>query len=291
MIARDIYFTHIRFYHTMTLIKSKHYSRSISKSKTSIDSQNFSTSYFSAHSIKCAEIASSIIADSRDGILTINQDKQPLMGAHVEYMCEQMDSMFVKVTNKSILLDPSPSGFECSMLLRSWPIGDVTLHGKLLHTKKRSQIVSSFKNRCDQKLTRFRRKDHVRVFRIIIDNCLLSFNYDLNDKNNLLSINDLIKAQTTDMTKYIRRFIAQVNDKLWSEVNSIASDALGIENVSNAELLWIDRVGIYVGLTHPKNKLLRIPFLRYCRDERDLCSQFTMLSQVSWNRQNMIKNS
>eukprot|EP00747_Dinoflagellata_sp_TGD_P161212 gnl/TRDRNA2_/TRDRNA2_178059_c0_seq1.p3 gnl/TRDRNA2_/TRDRNA2_178059_c0~~gnl/TRDRNA2_/TRDRNA2_178059_c0_seq1.p3 ORF type:complete len:295 (-),score=-16.94 gnl/TRDRNA2_/TRDRNA2_178059_c0_seq1:1033-1917(-) len=286
-----IYFIDIKFNHNLILTNLKSKPRFISKSKTTVKKKFDSTSYFSAHSIKCADVAKSIVTLSKKGILTINQEKQPPVAALVEYYCEKKETMFVKVTEKSYSLNPSPLGSECSLLVRSWPIGDITIFGKLTHTEKEPQKFSSSKDRSNYKSSRLFRKDLVRVYRITIDNCLLSFNYDINDKNKLISADDLVKAQSTDMTRYIRRFIAQVNEKLWKDVNSIASDALGIKNISNAELLWIDRVGVYIVLSRPKNHLLRVPFLRYVRDERDLCSQFTMLSQVSWDRQTKIKNS
>ena len=51
-----------------------------------------------------------------------------------------------------------------------------------------------------------------------------------------------------------------------------------------AELLWVDRLGLYV-FVKPLGELgqaIRMPFTRPVRDERDARSMLTLMAQQSW---------
>ncbi len=60
--------------------------------------------------------------------------------------------------------------------------------------------------------------------------------------------------------------------------------ALGItfEDMSYAELLWVDYLGAYVKAAghDGEARVLRVPFLRPVADDRDARSVLTMMSQV-----------
>jgi hypothetical protein len=51
-----------------------------------------------------------------------------------------------------------------------------------------------------------------------------------------------------------------------------------------AELLWLDRLGMYVRAEHLGRQptVVRVPFYRAVLDERDARSVLTMASHISW---------
>lgn len=61
-----------------------------------------------------------------------------------------------------------------------------------------------------------------------------------------------------------------------------------LSQMSYAELLWVDRLGMYVRIEMSDGSIepqvVRVPFYRPVLDERDARSVITMAAQIAWER-------
>ena len=69
-----------------------------------------------------------------------------------------------------------------------------------------------------------------------------------------------------------------------SLTNTCLHDVQPFDALQAAELLWVDRLGLYV-FVKPLGEMgsaIRMPFVRPVRDERDARSMLTLMAQQSW---------
>ena len=60
------------------------------------------------------------------------------------------------------------------------------------------------------------------------------------------------------------------------------------ESLAYAEMLWVDRLGVYLRAAMQDGgppRDLRVPFVREVEDEREARSAVTMMAQVAWESQ------
>merc|ERR1712224_259210 len=273
-------------YRMFFFLKKLHYSNIFSHPKSSSFYENniyvihavknSSISYFSASLPNCAEFARSMVSLSSNGVLSLNQKGLPI-GIHVDHNIDLNGVISFKIAEKLLFSNIGLCGSKCSLLIRSWPVGHVIILGTFDYIDN-----TSICNSTDPLLNK---QSSNKICQIFIDSFMLSSNYNMTEKNTNINTDRFKEAETDVLLNCARRIVANINRKQWDEVNLIAADVMNISHKSiDAELLWIDRLGLYVGVCKPENKLLRVPFMRAVRDECDAYSQFTMLSQVAWER-------
>ncbi|MEW5298625.1 MAG: hypothetical protein WDW36_001722 [Sanguina aurantia] len=97
-------------------------------------------------------------------------------------------------------------------------------------------------------------------------------------------------AEPDVLRKAAAELVATWNNDRAEDIYRIVSDFLSVPltEMSYAELLWVDRLGMYVRIELSDSSLapqvIRVPFYRPVLDERDARSVITMAAQIAWER-------
>mmetsp|Transcript_11066 Transcript_11066/g.26230 ORF Transcript_11066/g.26230 Transcript_11066/m.26230 type:complete len:335 (+) Transcript_11066:122-1126(+) len=83
--------------------------------------------------------------------------------------------------------------------------------------------------------------------------------------------------------------VAYMNRERPLDIARITGDAIedgNIDDVESAELLWVDRLGVYIlANVKDQDRILRVNFAHEATDERDAKSSLTMMAQIAWENE------
>lgn len=127
-------------------------------------------------------------------------------------------------------------------------------------------------------------------YRLIIERCFYVGGMGSACKAEDLSAEEYKSAEADPLKDHAAALVNYQNKERTEDVLRIASFALGVslEKLEGAQLLWVDRLGIYLfaaTVGGPGAQVVRVTFAREVTDERDAQSTLTMLAQVAWERE------
>jgi hypothetical protein len=247
------------------------------------------TSNKSTSELEPAKVAMTIISLTKDGTLSVCNKSGLPIGIHTSYTLNDDQTIYVELDNAIV---PKDHSGLCSLLLHSCPLGQVTLVGTLLTHEPIFCDGNTITSLSDEGNSFVITKGPKLVRKILVDSCHCLRYYVSPDNENktIIAAKEVWDAQADSLSTCAQCLVSEMNNNNWADINRMAADALNIKyNSVDAEMLWIDQAGLYLGVYSPDKKLIRIPFSRVVRDKRDACSILTMLSQVAWERESNYK--
>lgn len=127
-------------------------------------------------------------------------------------------------------------------------------------------------------------------FRLVIDQCFFVGGLGYESVAEHLTADSYKAAQPDPLRRDAPLLVATFNRDRTEDVLRIGAFAVGspIEQTYLAELLWIDKQGVYLSVTTNEDStatIARVTFHRPVLDERDARSVLTLLAQVAWERE------
>jgi len=124
-------------------------------------------------------------------------------------------------------------------------------------------------------------------FKLNVESCVYYGGLDHAVHGLTISGEDYRSAEADILRHNATELITCWNNDRAEDIYRIVSHHLGVPliEMQYAELLWLDRLGMYVRteVVGRQPTVLRIPFYRAVLDERDARSVITMSSQMAWD--------
>lgn len=125
-----------------------------------------------------------------------------------------------------------------------------------------------------------------QLVKLTVDSCIYYGGLDHAAHGQLVSGDEYRSAEPDLLRRSATDLINTWNNERAEDIYRIVAGHLGVPLVemSYAELLWVDRLGMYVRaeVFGRSATVVRIPFYRAVLDERDARSVVTMASHISW---------
>mmetsp|Transcript_22362 Transcript_22362/g.48873 ORF Transcript_22362/g.48873 Transcript_22362/m.48873 type:complete len:294 (-) Transcript_22362:94-975(-) len=215
-----------------------------------------------------AETARTIVDIVSEGTLsTLNADGFPV-GSPVSYTIDKSGQALVTLNKDTLEMQNLASNSRCSLTVQptSFParaVASVTLMGKIdVADKAESQ------------------------FQFEVEKALYYGGLDQSAKVQELGAADFWAAEPDVLRKFAPELVKSWNEDRAEDIYRIVSHHLQVPltEMTYAELLWVDRLGMYVRseVTGREPEVVRVPFYRAVLDERDVRSVITMASQIAW---------
>ncbi|KAL6760473.1 glutamyl-tRNA reductase binding protein [Haematococcus lacustris] len=217
-----------------------------------------------------AETARTVVDICQDGILsTIASDGSPI-GTPVAFHLDKAGHPCLRLADGSLELQNLARDGRCSLqvqptALPARAVASVTLVGRLQPAAHQDAHV------------------------LEVNTCLYFGGLDQSGVS--VSGEEFRAAEPDVLRRHADELIRTWNDERAEDIYRIVSHHLGIPltEMSYAELLWLDRLGMYVRTEAAGHlagtTVVRVPFYRAVLDERDARSVLTMAAQVSWERE------
>ncbi|KAK9806842.1 hypothetical protein WJX72_004618 [[Myrmecia] bisecta] len=126
-------------------------------------------------------------------------------------------------------------------------------------------------------------------YRLNLDRCFYVAGMGAPCKAETLSAADYSAAEPDPLRECAPLLVGHFNSARSEDVMRIGAFAAGrrLEDLAGAELLWVDKLGIYmwVKVAREEGRVIRVQFQRAVQDERDARSVLTMLGQLAWERE------
>ena len=127
------------------------------------------------------------------------------------------------------------------------------------------------------------------AFKLHVDQCMYYGGLDNSGVGVAVSGDDFRAAEPDALRRCAEELIAAWNADRAEDVYRIVGAHLGVPlvDMAYAELLWLDRLGMYIrsevaGEDGGAPRVVRVPFYRAVLDERDARSVITMAAQIAW---------
>ncbi|KAJ9511988.1 hypothetical protein QJQ45_004406 [Haematococcus lacustris] len=218
-----------------------------------------------------AETARTVVDICQEGILsTIASDGSPI-GTPVAFHLDKAGHPCLRLADGSLELQNLARDGRCSLqvqptALPARAVASVTLVGRLQPAAHQDAHV------------------------LEVNTCLYFGGLD-QQSGVSVSGEEFRAAEPDVLRRNADELIRTWNDERAEDIYRIVSHHLGIPltEMSYAELLWLDRLGMYVRTEAAGHlagtTVVRVPFYRAVLDERDARSVLTMAAQVSWERE------
>ncbi|PSC71188.1 glutamyl-tRNA reductase-binding chloroplastic [Micractinium conductrix] len=127
-------------------------------------------------------------------------------------------------------------------------------------------------------------------FRLAVDRCFYVGGLNGGSAADVIPGDAYRAAETDPLRTCAARLAAFMNAERVEDVLRISCQQLGaaFEDTAWAEMLWVDRLGVYMRAAPQDGgdaKEVRVPFVRPVEDEREARSALTMMAQVAWESQ------
>eukprot|EP00878_Enallax_costatus_P011016 GHUV01011506.1.p1 GENE.GHUV01011506.1~~GHUV01011506.1.p1 ORF type:complete len:257 (+),score=75.14 GHUV01011506.1:766-1536(+) len=128
--------------------------------------------------------------------------------------------------------------------------------------------------------------DGTQLVKLTVDSCVYYGGLDHAAHGEVVSGDEYRAAEPDLLRRSATDLINTWNNERAEDIYRIVAGKLGVPVVemSYAEMLWVDRLGMYVRaeVFGRSAQVVRIPFYRPVLDERDARSVVTMASHISW---------
>lgn len=220
-----------------------------------------------------AETARTVLAIVNEGALsTIGSDGAPL-GTSVSYVLDKEGQPLLQITSGTVEADNLTRDSRCSLLVQptTYParaLASVTLIGTATPVSEGNA--------------------HNTEYRLNLDRCVYHGGLDQASGAQLVTADEFKAAEPDVLRKCAVDLVSTWNNERAEDIYRIVSDFLGVplEEMVYAELLWMDRLGLYIRSEASGRlpEVVRVPFYRPVIDERDVRSVVTMAAQLAWER-------
>ncbi|KAK9835391.1 hypothetical protein WJX81_006878 [Elliptochloris bilobata] len=128
-----------------------------------------------------------------------------------------------------------------------------------------------------------------QYYRLALDSCFFVAGMGASCCAESISAAEYMAAEPDGLREETAALVAELNSARVEDVLRIAGFAMGagMERLEGAELLWVDRLGLYLlaAVRGEGAQVVRVTFAREVLDERDARSTLTMLAQLAWERE------
>lgn len=125
-------------------------------------------------------------------------------------------------------------------------------------------------------------------YRLVVNECFYVGQLAGNSSAEVIGGDEYREAEADPLRSFAGSLVKSMNADRLEDVYRISSQKLEreIDDIYFAELVWIDKKGIYLKASGNDGlvETLRVPFERDVEDERDARSALTMMSQVAWEK-------
>ncbi|PRW57427.1 FMN binding [Chlorella sorokiniana] len=127
-------------------------------------------------------------------------------------------------------------------------------------------------------------------FRLRVDRCFYVGQLSGGARAEVLDGDAYRGAETDPLRTCAAALTRQMNEDRPEDMLRISCHAMGesFDDMAWAEMLWVDRLGVYMRAAKQDGseaRDLRVPFVRPVEDEREARSALTMMAQVAWEAQ------
>ncbi|KAI8463347.1 MAG: glutamyl-tRNA reductase binding protein [Monoraphidium minutum] len=221
-----------------------------------------------------AETARTIVDIVNEGALcSVSADGSPL-GAPVAYRLDKDGQPVIQVAAASLEAANLQRDARVSLLVQptAFPargIASVALQGKVQAVEAEDGAAAD-----------------PAAYKLHVDQCVYYGGLDNSGVGQAVSGDDYRSAEPDALRKFAEELITAWNTDRAEDIYRIVSAHLGVPLVemAYAELLWLDRLGMYIRseVAGGAPEVVRVPFYRPVIDERDARSVITMAAQLAW---------
>lgn len=243
-----------------------------------IDSAKNGSSINGTHASSCptpAETARTIVDIVNEGSLcTISADGSPL-GSPVGYQLDKDGQPVIQVPATSLEAANLQRDARVSLVVQptAFPargVASVALQGKVQ----------------PQELEESSSTPGAAAYKLLVDSCVYYGGLDNSGVGQAVSGEDFLAAEPDTLRKCAVELISAWNSDRAEDIYRIVSAHMKVPLVemAYAELLWLDRLGMYIRseVAGQPPQVVRVPFYRPVLDERDARSVITMAAQIAW---------
>ncbi|CAL5223301.1 g5792 [Coccomyxa viridis] len=129
-----------------------------------------------------------------------------------------------------------------------------------------------------------------QYYKLLVERCFYVGGMGSKCQAEVITAAEYMAADADPLRDCAAAIVEYQNKERTEDVLRIAAFALGVplERLEGAQLLWLDRLGIYLfaaTVGGPGAQVVRVTFAREVTDERDAQSTLTMLAQVAWEKE------
>eukprot|EP00879_Flechtneria_rotunda_P007514 GHRR01007883.1.p1 GENE.GHRR01007883.1~~GHRR01007883.1.p1 ORF type:complete len:290 (+),score=95.71 GHRR01007883.1:162-1031(+) len=223
---------------------------------------------------KPAETARTVADLCQEGSLcTVSPEGYP-MGAPVSYKLDKDGNPVLQILQGSPEAANIERSSRCSLLVQpiSYParrVAAVALQGTAATADSQEGAA-----------------DGTTLLKLTVESCLYYGGLDNVPPGREIAGDDYRAAEADLLRHSATDLIHQWNSERAEDIYRIVSGHLGVPVIEMlyAELLWMDRLGLYVRaeMLGRQPQVVRVPFYRAVLDQRDARSVVTMASHISW---------